>query len=67
MFNLVACSVFMIVAIAHLVRAICGWDLLIGRAPGHTFKKEGFYWMMPRWVSWFAALAIGALAVWGLL
>jgi len=57
----------MIVAIAHLVRAICGWDLLIGRAPGHTFKKEGFYWMMPRWVSWFAALAIGALAVWGLL
>lgn len=67
MFKLIASFIFMFVAFAHLIRAICGWDLLIGRVPGLTFNREGFYWLMPRWISWFAAIALGALAIWGLL
>jgi hypothetical protein len=44
--------VFALVALAHLIRAIQGWPVLIGD------------WQLAVWVSWLAVLIAGGLAVW---
>lgn len=46
-------TIFIVVAIAHLVRIIFGWSVEIGD------------WGIPFWVSWLAVIAAGALAYLG--
>ena len=49
----VTAALFLIVAIAHLLRIILGWQIEIGGLS------------IPFWVSWLAVLAAGALAYFG--
>jgi hypothetical protein len=49
----VSATVFAIVAIAHLARAIADYPLHIGAAE------------IPMWVSWMGTLGAGALSAWG--
>ena len=44
--------IFALVAIVHLVRALSGWDFVIGD------------WEVPMWGSWLGFLLPGALSVW---
>ena len=46
-------TLFLVVAIAHLLRVIFGWSVEIGA------------WSVPFWVSWLALFASGALAYFG--
>ena len=48
-------TVFAVVAVAHLIRAINAWPITIGR------------WNVPVEVSWLGAIATGALSLWALL
>ncbi len=52
-FTKVAATVFGIVALLHLLRAISGLSLNIG-----TYS-------LPAWASWVAFVGAGALCVWG--
>ena len=49
----VTATLFLAVAIAHLLRIIFGWSAEIGG------------WSIPLWVSWLALIASGALAYFG--
>ena len=49
----VTAVVFSLVAVAHLVRAVAGWPILLGT------------WAPPVSLSWLGALAAAALAAWG--
>jgi hypothetical protein len=51
----ISASVFAVVAVAHLVRAIEGWPITIGP------------WDVPVDVSWLGAIATGALCAWAIL
>jgi uncharacterized membrane protein len=42
--------IFLVVAIVHLVRAVLGWQLLIGS------------WIVPIWISWAGAVVATFLA-----
>ncbi len=46
-------SIFLIVGIAHLVRALAGWDLTIGSM------------MVPLWMSWVALIVALLLSYFG--
>jgi len=43
-------SVFAVVAVVHALRALYGWDFIVG------------YWHAPIWISWVAVVCIGWLA-----
>ena len=45
-------TVFAAVALAHLLRAIAGWSIVIGA------------WSVPLALSWIAAIASGGLSAW---
>jgi hypothetical protein len=49
----VTATLFLVVAIAHLLRIILGWPVEIGG------------WSIPFWLSWLAALVAGALSYLG--
>ena len=51
----ISATVFAIVALAHLVRAIQQWPITIGP------------WNVPVELSWLAAIATGALSLWATL
>lgn len=52
-FFLQACAgIFGLVALAHLTRAVAGWQWTVGP------------WTVPLWVSWVAAAGAGAMALW---
>ena len=53
-FNKIAGIIFLIVAILHLIRAIAGWQILIG---------ESF--VIPLWISWAGFIVAGILAYFG--
>jgi len=46
----VSTAIFVVVAIVHLVRAVYGWELVIGG------------WEAPLWVSWLGVVVAGVLA-----
>jgi hypothetical protein len=48
-------TVFAVVALAHLTRAIEGWPITIGP------------WSVPLNLSWLGAIATGALSAWAIL
>ena len=48
-------TIFVVVAIAHLLRLIFGWSVEIGG------------WSVPFWVSWIGVLVPGALAYFGFM
>jgi len=50
-FTYIASGVFVVVALAHLLRLIFGWEMTIGN------------WLVPMWVSWFGFIVPGILAV----
>ncbi len=50
-FNLVAGTVFLIVAMLHALRLLLGWEAVIGN------------WHVPRWVSW-PALVLASFLAW---
>ena len=50
---MVSAAVFSVVAVAHLLRSLGGWPLVLGT------------WPAPVGVSWLAAAAAAALAAWG--
>jgi hypothetical protein len=52
---IISATVFAVVAIAHVVRAIEQWPITIGP------------WQVPLEVSWLAAVATAALSVWSIL
>ena len=52
-YTTVTATLFLIVAAAHLLRIILGWQVEIGS------------WSIPFWVSWLAVLVAGALAYFG--
>lgn len=52
-YNLVVGTVFLIVALVHLLRALMGWEILIG----------GF--IVPLWASWLAFVVAGTLSYLG--
>lgn len=52
---ILSATVFAVVAIAHLIRAIQQWPILIGP------------WSVPVELSWLAAIGAGALSVWAML
>jgi hypothetical protein len=49
----ISATVFVVVALAHLVRAIAQWSITIGP------------WSVPVALSWVAALATAGLSAWG--
>jgi len=51
----ISATVFAVVAIAHLTRAIQGWPITIST------------WSVPLDLSWLGAIAAGALSAWGIL
>jgi len=51
---LVSGLVFAVVAVAHLLRAVAGWPIVLGG------------WQVPLAASWAGTLAAGALAAWGM-
>ena len=51
----ISASVFAVVAIAHLTRAIERWPITIGP------------WSVPVELSWLGAIATGALSAWSIL
>jgi hypothetical protein len=52
---IVSATVFAVVAVAHLVRALEQWPVVIGSSP------------VPVGVSWLGAIATGALSGWAIL
>jgi hypothetical protein len=52
-YNSITASVFAVVAVAHLLRAIFGWGAQIGGLE------------IPVWLSWLALVVAGALAYFG--
>ncbi len=50
----VAGAIFALVALAHLLRAVMDWPILIAG------------WMVPIWLSWLAFVVAGALSWFGL-
>jgi len=52
-YAIVSALIFALVAIAHLVRIIQKWTVLIGPAS------------VPMWVSWFGLIVAALLAAWG--
>jgi hypothetical protein len=52
---ILSATVFAVVAIAHLIRAIQRWPILVGR------------WSVPVELSWLAAIVAGALSLWAIL
>jgi len=52
---ILSATVFAVVAIAHLIRAIQRWPILIGP------------WSVPVELSWLAAIVAGALSLWAVL
>ena len=53
-FSLIAGVIFLIVAVVHALRAILGWQAIIGG------------WTIPMWLSWPAVVIAGYLAYKGL-
>ena len=51
----ISASVFAVVAIAHVTRAIEQWPIMIGP------------WSVPVELSWLGAIASGALSLWSIL
>ena len=51
----ISATVFAVVAIAHLVRALQQWPIVIGP------------WNVPVELSWLGAIATGALSLWAIL
>jgi hypothetical protein len=51
----ISASVFAVVAIAHVTRAIEQWPITVGP------------WSIPVELSWLAAVAAGALSLWSIL
>jgi hypothetical protein len=49
----VSATIFLLVAIAHLLRVIFGWEVRIGNLD------------IPQWVSWLALVVSGLLAISG--
>lgn len=49
-FSLLASAIFALVAVAHLLRAVAGWPVVIDTTS------------VPLWVSWVACIAAAALA-----
>lgn len=54
LFSLVAGSIFLVVALAHALRLVFGWHVVL----------QG--WTVPLWVSWIALVISGFLAYEGL-
>ena len=50
----VAGAVFVLVALAHLLRAVMGWPIVIAG------------WIVPMWLSWLAFVVAAALGYFGL-
>ena len=48
-FNRVAVAIFAVVALAHLLRIVMGWPVVIGG------------WTVPMWVSWIGFVVAGGL------
>jgi len=53
-FSFVAGAIFVVVALAHLLRIYMGWMVMIGD------------WMVPIWLSWIAVIGAAALSYFGL-
>jgi hypothetical protein len=53
-FVLITGVIFAIVALAHLLRILMGWPVVIDN------------WTVPMWVSWIALVIAGALSYFGL-
>jgi hypothetical protein len=51
---LISAVIFSLVALAHLVRAVLGWGLVING------------WQVPMWPSWLALVVLAGLIVWAL-
>ena len=49
-FRLTAGAVFLLVAVLHALRLLCGWEAVIGG------------WSVPLWISWAALAVSGYLA-----
>jgi hypothetical protein len=49
----VTAALFLVVAVAHLMRIILGWQVEVGG------------WSIPFWVSWLGVLVAGALSYFG--
>ena len=47
-------TIFVVVALAHLVRAVMDWPIVIAG------------WIVPMWLSWLAFVIAGALSYFGL-
>jgi hypothetical protein len=52
-FALLAAAVFAVMALLQLVRAVSGWEIMVGLT------------QIPTWLSWIAAIVLGTLAVLG--
>lgn len=52
-FDVLAATIFAVVAVLHLFRIVLGWEVQIG-----TF-------VVPVWISWGGLIVAGALAIWG--
>ena len=53
-FDAVAGGIFTVVALAHLLRIVMGWSVVIGG------------WDVPMWVSWVGLIVAGALSYFAL-
>jgi hypothetical protein len=53
-FTLLAGVIFAIVALAHLLRIVTGWPIVIDN------------WAVPMWLSWIALVVAGGLSYFGL-
>jgi len=53
-YEVVSGGVFAVVAVAHALRAVCGWAIQVDA------------WSIPVWASWVAALVAALLSVWAL-
>lgn len=52
--NTVAGAIFALVALAHVLRIVMGWSVMVGS------------WAVPMWVSWVAFLVAGGLSYFAL-
>jgi hypothetical protein len=52
-FALLAAAIFAVMALLQLVRAVSGWEIMVGLT------------QIPTWLSWIAAIVLGTLAVLG--
>jgi hypothetical protein len=53
-FNTIAAAIFAVVALAHLLRIMMGWPVIVGQ------------WTVPMWVSWIGCVVAGGLGCFAL-